>query len=243
MARPESRNETKPSTLKSSEKARLALEQLQPRPPSSPAHNEQSRSAGRPERGFKRCFKNKMGDKAAADSVQVKKGSDGSSGSSIVPRADAKGEQPSQEHSAARTTLLLPNMSKDPEGEPASERCTVAAGTIPHPSSHRHEDNREEKEGGSQESGAPGAAAGDRAQVRQCSFKASSHFCPENHLLLFQKERKCFRFSSVCPERSLLVNQNKVFYYYYYLQSCKMLSGEIIYYSKNLENFFSTFFS
>uniref|UniRef100_A0A087YNJ4 ubiquitinyl hydrolase 1 n=1 Tax=Poecilia formosa TaxID=48698 RepID=A0A087YNJ4_POEFO len=32
-------------------------------------------------------------------------------------------------------------------------------------SSHRHEDNREEKEGGSQESGAPGAAAGIRAQV------------------------------------------------------------------------------
>ncbi|XP_027879788.1 ubiquitin carboxyl-terminal hydrolase 19 isoform X2 [Xiphophorus couchianus] len=165
VARPESRNETKPSTLKSSEKARLALEQLQPRPPSSPAHDEQSRSAGRPERGFKRCFKNKAGDKAAADSVQVKKGSDDSA--SIVPRADAKGEQPSQEHGAARTTLLLPNMSKDPEGEPASERSTAAAGTIPHPSSHRHEDNREEKEGGSQESGAPGAAAGDRAQVEK----------------------------------------------------------------------------
>ncbi|XP_014911878.1 ubiquitin carboxyl-terminal hydrolase 19 [Poecilia latipinna] len=160
VARPESRNETKPSTLKSSEKARLALEQLQPRPPSSPAHNEQSRSAGRPERVFKRCFKNKAGDKVAADSVQVKKGSDDRSGASIVPRAAAKGEQPSQEH-----TLRLPNMSKDAEGEPTSVKSTAADGKIPHPSSHRHEDNREEKEGGSQESGAPGAAAGIRAQV------------------------------------------------------------------------------
>uniref|UniRef100_A0A3B3YP99 ubiquitinyl hydrolase 1 n=1 Tax=Poecilia mexicana TaxID=48701 RepID=A0A3B3YP99_9TELE len=191
VARPESRNETKPSTLKSSEKARLALEQLQPRPPSSPAHNEQSRSAGRPERVFKRCFKNKAGDKVAA----VKKGSDDRSGASIVPRAAAKGEQPSQEH-----TLRLPNMSKDAEGEPTSVKSTAADGKIPHPSSHRHEDNREEKEGGSQESGAPGAAAGVRAQVRRCSSKASAQFCSENHLLL--QKRKCFRFSSVCPERT-----------------------------------------
>lgn len=45
LARPETRQEAKPSTLKSSEKPKLASEQLQPRPPSSPAHSEQISSS------------------------------------------------------------------------------------------------------------------------------------------------------------------------------------------------------
>ncbi|KAM4737688.1 ubiquitin carboxyl-terminal hydrolase 19 isoform 2-T2 [Anableps anableps] len=174
VAQPET-SETKPSTLKLSEKPRLASDQpqLQPRPPSSPALSEQSRSSGKPERSFKRCFKNRAGDKASGDCVQVKKGSEERSDTSNVPRAAPKGDHPSQEHSPTRTALRLPKTSKEAERDPVSVRSAAANSKIPHPHpssgrsppSRRNDDNREERRGGSREAEQLGATAANRAQV------------------------------------------------------------------------------
>ncbi|MED6270021.1 hypothetical protein CHARACLAT_005576 [Characodon lateralis] len=172
VARPESTNETKPSTLKSSEKPKFSSEQpqLQPRPASSTAHSEHSRTSGKPEKGFKRYFKIKPSDEAITDSVQVKKGPQDCLD---ITKAATKGEQPSQEPSVMSTAIRLPKTSKGAERDPVSVKSTAANGKIPHPQpssglsplSHRNDDNRENGQGSRQEVGQLGAAAAERAQV------------------------------------------------------------------------------
>ncbi|XP_036005606.1 ubiquitin carboxyl-terminal hydrolase 19 isoform X3 [Fundulus heteroclitus] len=182
VARPGTTNDTKP-TMKSSEKPKFSSEppQLQPRPPRSPAHSEQSRSSGKAERAFKRCFKNKPSDKASAESEQGKKGSDDGSGISNMPGAAPTGQQPSQEHSTIDTTTQLSKTSKETDREPASAKSATANGKTPtpHPSSgrgppsHRKDDNREQRLGGTLDSGQLRVAPADRAEVDEKRSQSS----------------------------------------------------------------------
>ncbi|MEQ2204043.1 hypothetical protein XENOCAPTIV_007027 [Xenoophorus captivus] len=140
------------------------------KPPSSTAHSEQSRTSGKPERGFKRYFKIKPSDEAITDSVQVKKGPEDCLD---ITKAAPKGEQPSQEPSAMSTAIRLPKTSEGAQRDPVSVKSTAANGKIPHPQpssgpsplSHRNDDNRENGQGSRQEVGQLGAAAAHRAQL------------------------------------------------------------------------------
>lgn len=108
----------KPSSLPS---------QLQPQPPSSPMHGESRRGGGRAERGVKRGFKKKSGDKATMDSVEVKMGSGDVSDTSSKPVAVAKGELQPQEPSAKRAVVRLPKTGK----EASSEKSAAVNGKDP----------------------------------------------------------------------------------------------------------------
>lgn len=173
MARPETRQEAKPSTLKYSEKTKFVSEQpqLQPRPPSSPAHSEQI-SGGKPERTFKRCFKNKPSDKAGAISAEMRKGTEDRSDISNMSTASPNGDQPSQEKCATSVAVRPPKTNEDPVS--LSVRSTAANGkTSPplpssghSPPSYRHDDNIVKRQRDSQDLGSLEAAAADRAQVR-----------------------------------------------------------------------------
>lgn len=177
--------EKKSGALDSSEKPKLpsSQPQLQPHPPSSPAHSESRRSGGKTERGVKRCLKNKASsEKTTTDSVGVK-GGDGSVTTS-KPVTVTRGEQQPQEPSAKRTVVRLPKITKEAvssaDRETHSVKSTVANGKAPHShppagrspqTQHRDGDNRAERLDSVQEQkpGAAVAAASHtiRTQVRK----------------------------------------------------------------------------
>lgn len=121
----------KPVALDSSEKPKLSSSQpqLQPQPPSSPAHSESRRSSGKAERGVKRCLKNKA---ATTDSVGVKGAGDGSA-TTVKPVTVTRGEQQPQEPSAKRTIVRPTKEAASPadrESHPVTS--TVTNGKAPH---------------------------------------------------------------------------------------------------------------
>lgn len=164
--------------MEPAEKPKLSSSQpqLQPQPPSSPAHGQSRRSGGKAERGVKRGLKNKS---AAADSVVVKGGGD-SSGAAAKPvtRGEQQLQQP-QEPSAKRTIVRMAKTAS-----PADRECTAANENAPHahppagrsPQLQRREgDNRSERRGDDQEqkhgavSAAAAASHSNKTQVRfQC---------------------------------------------------------------------------
>lgn len=174
----------KPVTLDSSEKPRLSSSQpqLQPQPPSSPAHNESRRGSGKGERGVKRCLKNKA---APVDYVGVKGAGDGPV-TTMKPVAATTDEQQHQEPSAKRTTVLCdrPKTTKEPaseaDGETHSVKSAVANSKAPHthpPASpspqmqRRDGDKGAERLGSSQEQepGVTAASHSNKTQVRKVS--------------------------------------------------------------------------
>lgn len=183
--------EMKPVALDSSDKPKLSSSppQLQPQPPSSPAHSESRRSGGKAERGVKRCLKNKAAcDKAATDSVGVKSGAGDGSTTTSKPVTATRGEQQPQEPSAKRTIVRPPKTTKEavsPAASPAvrdthSVKSTVTSGKVPHthlpagrsPQTQRRDgDNRADSLGSSQEQkpGVSVAAAShtNKTQVRE----------------------------------------------------------------------------
>lgn len=174
----------KPVALDSSEKPKLSSSQpqVQPQPPSSPAHSESRRSSGKVERGVKRCLKNKA---APADSVGVK-GAGDASATTMKSVTMTTGEQQPQEPSVKRTIVLSPKITKEPasptDRETHSVKSTVANSKAPHthpPASpspqmqHRGGDNRAEGLGSGQEQ-KPGVAVAaashsNKTQVREVS--------------------------------------------------------------------------
>lgn len=130
----------RPVTLESLEKPKLSAVQppLQPQPPSSPAHSESRRGAGKAERGVKRNLKSKqVSDKAATDSAGPKSGGDNGSTTTSKSVTAAKGDQP-QEPSAKRTVAHPPKNTKEAEAvlpadrDTASIKSSVANSKTPH---------------------------------------------------------------------------------------------------------------
>uniref|UniRef100_A0A3Q3A4N1 ubiquitinyl hydrolase 1 n=1 Tax=Kryptolebias marmoratus TaxID=37003 RepID=A0A3Q3A4N1_KRYMA len=140
-------------SLKSSEKFKLSSEppQLQPQPPSSPAHSESRRVNSRAERGIKRCLKNKLCDKATTDSVQAKSGAGDVSNIVSAPTTATKAGQQPQEPNAKRTVVELSETTKEDEGGPPFEKSAAHPPADPSPLTHRNGDNRAETQGGDQE--------------------------------------------------------------------------------------------
>ncbi|XP_070694914.1 ubiquitin carboxyl-terminal hydrolase 19 isoform X2 [Pempheris klunzingeri] len=180
--------ETKPVALDSSEKPKLSSSQpqLQPQPPSSPAHGELRRNGGKAERGVKRCLKNKAAsDKATADSVGVKSGAGDVSASTSKPVTATRGEQQPQEPSAKRTIVRPPKTTKGAtspaDKDKHSVRSTVANGKAPHthlpagrsPQTQRRDgDNRADRLGSGQEQKAGvSVAAGSHTNKTQVAEK------------------------------------------------------------------------
>ncbi|XP_076596686.1 ubiquitin carboxyl-terminal hydrolase 19 isoform X2 [Chaetodon auriga] len=131
--------EIKPVALDSSEKPKLSSSQpqLQPQPPSSPAHSDSRRSGGKAERGVKRCLKNKAAcDKATTDFVGVKGGPGDGSVTTSKPVTVTRGEQQPQEPSAKRTIVRPPKTTKEAaslaDRDTHSVKSTVASGKAPH---------------------------------------------------------------------------------------------------------------
>uniref|UniRef100_A0AAQ5YV80 ubiquitinyl hydrolase 1 n=1 Tax=Amphiprion ocellaris TaxID=80972 RepID=A0AAQ5YV80_AMPOC len=167
----ETKNDSKPIALESSEKPKLSS----PQPPSSPAHSTESRrSGGKAERGVKRCLKNKpASDKTTTDSVGVKTGAgDASAAATSKPVNVAGGEQQQQpqEPSAKRPIVRPPKTTKEAaspaDRDAASVKSTATNDKAPagrSPQTQRRDgDNRAEK--------GPGVAAAgntNRTQVRR----------------------------------------------------------------------------
>ncbi|XP_044066779.1 ubiquitin carboxyl-terminal hydrolase 19 isoform X2 [Siniperca chuatsi] len=164
--------EMKPVALESSEKPKLSSlqPQLQPQPPSSPAHSESRRSGGKAERGVKRCLKNKAACEATTDSVGVKGGAGDGSVTTSKPVKVTRGEQQPQEPSAKRTVVRLPKTTKEATSlantDTHSVKSTVANGKAPHTHlpagrspqmQHKDGDNRTGRLGSGQEQ-KPGVA-------------------------------------------------------------------------------------
>ncbi|XP_049920137.1 ubiquitin carboxyl-terminal hydrolase 19 isoform X3 [Epinephelus moara] len=165
--------EIKPIVSESLEKPKLSSSQpqLQPQPPSSPAHSESRRSGSKADRGIKRGLKNKPAcDKATMDPVGVKGGVGDGSITTSKPVIVTQSEQQPQEPSAKRTIVRLPKTTK--EATPPADRDThsvessVASGKAPHthlpagrsPQMQRRDgDNRTERLGSGQEQ-QPGVA-------------------------------------------------------------------------------------
>uniref|UniRef100_A0A3P8TJ48 ubiquitinyl hydrolase 1 n=1 Tax=Amphiprion percula TaxID=161767 RepID=A0A3P8TJ48_AMPPE len=112
-APPETKNDSKPIALESSEKPKLSS----PQPPSSPAHTTESRrSGGKAERGVKRCLKNKpASDKTTTDSVGVKTGAGDASAAATSKTVNVAGgeQQQPQEPSAKRPIVRPPKTTKE----------------------------------------------------------------------------------------------------------------------------------
>ncbi|XP_017266836.1 ubiquitin carboxyl-terminal hydrolase 19 isoform X2 [Kryptolebias marmoratus] len=164
----ETKNNAKPVTLESSEKFKLSSEppQLQPQPPSSPAHSESRRVNSRAERGIKRCLKNKLCDKATTDSVQAKSGAGDVSNIVSAPTTATKAGQQPQEPNAKRTVVELSETTKEDEGGPPFEKSAAHPPADPSPLTHRNGDNRAETQGGDQEPELE-VAAGSIAQATE----------------------------------------------------------------------------
>ncbi|XP_041801144.1 ubiquitin carboxyl-terminal hydrolase 19 isoform X2 [Chelmon rostratus] len=180
--------EIKPIALDSSEKPKLSSSQpqLQPQPPSSPAHSDSRRSGGKAERGVKRCLKNKAAcDKATTDFVGVKgAGGDGSATTS-KPVTVSRGEQQPQEPSAKRTIVRPPKTTKETtslaDRETQSVKSAVASGKAPHthlpagrsPQMQRRDgDSRAERISSGQEQ-KPGTAAASHTNKTQVAENQS----------------------------------------------------------------------
>ncbi|XP_051805775.1 ubiquitin carboxyl-terminal hydrolase 19 isoform X2 [Acanthochromis polyacanthus] len=173
-APPETKNDSKPVALESSEKPKLSS----PQPPSSPAHSTESRrSGGKAERGVKRCLKNKpASDKTATDSVGVKTGdASAATAATSKPVNIMRGEQQPQEPSAKRPIVRPPKTTKEAaspaDRDAASVKSTAANDKAPagrSPQTQRRDgDNRAEK--------GPGvAAAGNRTQEEKRNQSADT---------------------------------------------------------------------
>ncbi|XP_026187907.1 ubiquitin carboxyl-terminal hydrolase 19 isoform X3 [Mastacembelus armatus] len=102
--------EMKPVALESSEKCKLSFTepQIQPQASASPTHSELRRSS-KPERGIKRCLKNKPAcDKDTPDSVGVKGGA-GEGFDISKPVTVMRSDQQPQEH----TIMQMPKTTKE----------------------------------------------------------------------------------------------------------------------------------
>lgn len=169
----------KPVSLDSSEKPKLSPSQpqLQPQPPSSPAHSESRRCGGKTERGVKRCLKNKA---ATTDSAGVK-GAGDRSVTTAKPVTVTRGEQQPQEPSAKRTVVRPTKTAKEDaslaDGDARSVKSTVASGKVTHThlpagrsphTQHKDGDNRAERVGGGpeQKPGVAVAAAGHTSKTQ-----------------------------------------------------------------------------
>lgn len=168
--------------MEPTEKPKLSSSQpqLQPQPPSSPAHGQSRRNGGKAERGVKRGLKNKS---AAADSVVVK-GAGDSSGAAAKPvtRGEQQQLQQPQEPSGKRTIVRMTKTAS-----PADKECTVANENAPHahppagrsPQLQRREgDNRSERRADDQEQkhGAVAAAAASHSNKTQVRFQCTDVF-------------------------------------------------------------------
>ncbi|KAM6924417.1 ubiquitin carboxyl-terminal hydrolase 19 [Xenentodon cancila] len=173
----ETKKDTKPVALASSEKHKLSS--LQPQPPSSPTHGESRRGGGRAERGVKRGLKKKQGDKASVDPVEVKPGAGDISNTTSKPVPATKAEQQHpQEPSAKRVSVQPPKSGKDAESDPSSVTSTAVNGKALNAQSpagrspqtqRRDGDNRG---GGSADIGS-GTAAASRAQLAERRSQSS----------------------------------------------------------------------
>lgn len=135
---PVTKSKTRPVALESAEKPKLPSQpQLQPQPPSSPAHSESRRSGGKGDRGVKRSLKNKPAvDKAPAESTEVKSGTGEVSIKTSKPLNVTRSDQPPLEPSAKRTTARLSKTTKDVTSlvnrDTQSVKSTVANVKTPH---------------------------------------------------------------------------------------------------------------
>lgn len=173
-----------PVALEPAEKPSSSQPQLQPQPPSSPAHGQSRRSGGKAERGVKRGLKNKS---AAADSVVVK-GAGDSSGAAAKPvtRVEEQLQQPQEPNGKCTIVRMTKTAS------PADRECTVASENAPHahpsagrsPQLQRREgDNRSERRGDDQEQkhGAVAAAAASHSNKTQVRFQCMDVFPNRPH--------------------------------------------------------------
>ncbi|XP_047459365.1 ubiquitin carboxyl-terminal hydrolase 19 isoform X2 [Mugil cephalus] len=178
----ETKNDARPVALEPSQKPKLSSPQpqLQPQPPSSPAHSEPRRSAGKAERGIKRCLKNKPAcDKAATDSVGAKgEAGDGSAAGTKPVNAITAEQQQQQprEPSAKRTVVRLPKAGKeaaspaDRAAASVKSTATTPAGRSPQ-TQRRDGDNRADRPGRGQDQGL--TAASSRTNRTQLAEKQS----------------------------------------------------------------------
>nr|XP_046251743.1 ubiquitin carboxyl-terminal hydrolase 19 isoform X2 [Scatophagus argus] len=179
--------EMKPVALDSSEKPKLSSSQpqLQPQPPSSPAHSESRRSGSKAERGVKRCLKNKA---ATTDCAGVKEAGDGPA-TTMKPVTVTRGQQQPQEPSAKRTIVRPPKTTKEAaspaDSDTHSVKSTVASGKAAHthlpagrsPQTQRRDgDNRAERLGSGQEQkpGVGFAAASHTSKTRLAEKRSQS---------------------------------------------------------------------